>query len=47
MLFAHEGRECNWEAHDLAKHACTLEPGRHLWLGAPPVFLDVNILNHN
>ena len=47
VRFAYEGRECNWEAHYLAKHACTLEPGRHLWLGAPPVFLDVNSLNHS
>ena len=27
----YEGRECNWEAHYLTKHACTLAPGRHLW----------------
>ena len=43
VRFAHEGRESNREAHYLAKHACTLDPGRHVWLGSPPVFLDVNV----
>jgi hypothetical protein len=47
VCFAHEGRECNGEAHYLAKHACTLKPGRHVWLGYPPVFLDVNVAYSN
>jgi ribonuclease HI len=38
VRFAQEGRESNREAHYLAKHACTLDPGRHVWLGSPPVF---------
>jgi ribonuclease HI len=47
VRFAHEGRDCNREAHYLAKHACTLKPGRHVWLGYPPVFLDVNVAYSN
>uniref|UniRef100_K4AMQ1 RNase H type-1 domain-containing protein n=1 Tax=Setaria italica TaxID=4555 RepID=K4AMQ1_SETIT len=43
VRFAHEGRESNREAHYLAKHACTLGPGHHVWLGYPRVFLDVNV----
>ena len=45
VRFAHEGKESNREAHCLAKHACTLRPGRHVWLGTAPVFLNVNIFN--
>jgi hypothetical protein len=45
--FVHEGRESNREAHMLAKLACSLGDGRHVWLGSPPVFLNVNIvMNH-
>jgi hypothetical protein len=40
FALAHEGRDCNREAHYLAKHACTLKPGRHVWLGYPPVWLS-------
>jgi ribonuclease HI len=43
VRFAHEGRECNREADRLVKYACSLEDGRHVWLGSPPVFLNVNI----
>jgi hypothetical protein len=28
--FVHEGKDCNREAHILAKHACNLESGRHV-----------------
>jgi hypothetical protein len=42
--FTQEGREFNREAHYLAKYAWSLGAGRHVWLGSPPVFLDVNIL---
>jgi ABC-type hemin transport system ATPase subunit len=45
VRFAHEGRESNREARYLDKHACTLSSGRHVWLGPPPVFLDVNVAN--
>jgi hypothetical protein len=38
VQFAHEGRECNREADYLAKYACSLGAGRHVWLGSPPVF---------
>jgi hypothetical protein len=47
VQFAHEGRESNREAPYLTKHACTLGSGRHVWLGSPPVFLDVNVANLN
>ena len=33
--FIHERRNFNFEAHNLAKFACNLEVGRHLWLGNP------------
>jgi hypothetical protein len=35
VRFTHEGREFNREAHYLAKYACLLRPGRHVWLGSP------------
>ena len=34
--FVHERRNFNFEAHNLAKFACNLAIGRHLWLGLPP-----------
>ena len=43
VRFAHEGRECNREADCLAKYACSLGAGRHVWLSSPPVILNVNI----
>jgi hypothetical protein len=43
VLFVHEGRDCNREAHILAKLGCNLESGRHVWLVSPPVLLDENI----
>jgi len=44
VRFTHECREFNREAHYLAKYACSLGTGRHIWLGSPPIFLDLNIL---
>lgn len=35
--FCHEHREANFEAHSLAKASSSLDIGRHLWLGNPPV----------
>jgi hypothetical protein len=43
VRFVHEGRDCNREVHRLAKHACNLEYGQHVWLVSPPVILDGNI----
>jgi hypothetical protein len=40
VRFVHESREYNREAHALAKYACTLGAGRHMWLGSPPILLD-------
>jgi ribonuclease HI len=37
VRFAHEGRDSNREAHSLAKYACSMGAGRHVWLGTPPV----------
>ena len=45
VRFAHEGKESNREAHFLAKYACTLGVGRHIWLTSPPIFIDVNTQN--
>ena len=33
--FVHEHRNFNFEAHNLAKLACNLQSGRHLWLVNP------------
>ena len=33
--FIHEHRNFNFEAHKLAKFACNLGVGRHIWLGNP------------
>jgi hypothetical protein len=33
--FVHEGRVSNFEAHDLARHALSLDVGRHVWILAP------------
>lgn len=33
--FIHECRNFNYEAHNLAKFACNLGIGRHVWLGNP------------
>ena len=42
----HEFRSSNFEAHNLAKHALTLQVGRHVWLGQPGnlSFVPVNIV---
>jgi hypothetical protein len=44
--FAYEGRTHNYEAHNLARHALTLEGGRrHLWLVMPySINIPVNIV---
>ncbi|KAI5016597.1 hypothetical protein ZWY2020_006448 [Hordeum vulgare] len=43
--FLHERRNFNFEAHDLAKSACNLRMGRHIWLGFPhnPNLVHMNI----
>uniref|UniRef100_A0A453ST20 RNase H type-1 domain-containing protein n=3 Tax=Aegilops tauschii subsp. strangulata TaxID=200361 RepID=A0A453ST20_AEGTS len=43
----YESRNCNFEAHHLAKHASSLDVGRHIWLGMPydPVNISVNIIS--
>ena len=33
--FVFESRDSNSEAHSIAKFACSLGQGRHLWLGQP------------
>lgn len=39
VQFVHEGRDSNREHHMLAKIVCTLENGRHVRLGSPPILL--------
>jgi hypothetical protein len=41
--FSHEGRECNKEAHVLARFASTLPAGRHVWFLAPPEGLNLPV----
>jgi hypothetical protein len=45
--FMHEGRKFTIEAHNLARAATMLAPGRHLWLINPPnfVLVPMSILN--
>jgi len=47
VCFTHEGRESNREAHYLAKYSCTFGPRRHILLGYPHDFLEVNVSSHN
>jgi hypothetical protein len=43
--FVHEGRASNFEAHNLARHALSLDVGRHMWLLAPYAdHIPVNII---
>ena len=44
--FVHERRNHNFEAHNLAKFACNLGIGRHVWLGVPhdPNLVPMNII---
>ena len=41
VVFKHEGRVYNNEAHVLAKSVCTMAPGRHIWLPGRPDFIFV------
>jgi ribonuclease HI len=41
VVFKHEGRESNCEAHALAKSVCKLAPGRYVWLLGRPEILHV------
>lgn len=37
----HEGREANFEAHQLARAATSLAAGRHVWLSTTPDIMHV------
>jgi hypothetical protein len=42
---AHENRDPNFEAHNLARHMSTFGVGRHLWLDIPYSYtITVNIV---
>ena len=41
MEIIHEKRECNVEAHVLAKAATSLPCGRHLWLTGTPEIICI------
>ena len=43
--FVHERRNFNFEAHNLAKYACKLGIGRHVWLGTPhdPTYVPMTV----
>ena len=45
--YVYESRVHNFEPHDLAKFATSLEMGRHTWLGSPrdTLFVPMNILH--
>ena len=44
--FIHERRNHNFEAYELAKFACNLDRGRHVWLGMShnPTIVPMNIV---
>jgi ribonuclease HI len=46
VVFRHENRRSNGEAHSLARMATSLQAGRHVWLGQRPegLLFHVNIL---
>ena len=44
VSFRHEYCEANVEAHSLAKAYSSLDRGRHLWLGTPPVIACIAML---
>ena len=49
VLFKHESRNCNREAHSLDKGVCSFSPGRYIWFVIRPLeFLHVpmNIFVH-
>jgi ribonuclease HI len=41
VLFKHESRESNYEAHRLARSAVSAEVGRRVWLLEPPTGLCI------
>jgi hypothetical protein len=41
VVFKHEGRYSNNEAHVLTKSVCTMAPGRHIWLLGRTYFIYV------
>jgi len=41
VIFKHEGRQSNREAHALAKSVCKLAPRRYVWLLGRPEILHV------
>lgn len=43
MELRHEGWESTFDAHNLAKHACTLEVGCHLWMLQLPPFVSMHV----
>jgi hypothetical protein len=43
-FFTHERRECNVEAHHLARFASSLPAGRFVWLLEPPPGLDMPVI---
>ena len=41
VIFKHEGRSSNNEAHVLAKSVCNMAPGRYVWLLECPEMIHV------
>jgi len=41
VIFKHEGRSSNSEAHVLAKSVCNMAPGRYVWLLECPEMIHV------
>ena len=43
MVFVHEGRNSNKEAHSLARSCLGNDPGRLVWLITPPVGVCISV----
>lgn len=40
VVFRHESRYANVDAHNIARNSLNLSPGRHLWLSEPPGYVN-------
>ena len=44
MLFSHESREANVDAHNIATSSLDLNPGRHVWLLQPLNYVNTYLI---
>lgn len=44
VQFRYERRECNIDAHNIARSSLELSPGRHVWLLEPPDYVNITVV---